>query len=170
MNRYGVKIKWNTIACFEIRIGNTSIVTDPCIGISPGTDATYETVEACDIITLSHVHYDHITDIPALAKKFDPLILMGELSATPMIEWADLNPVKVYPVLPNLDLQFEDVAIRPLFGRHVDQNRTNSQYLELRKNPKYASYDPKMMDMFVLGSTEYRNYLFTAENGTKILI
>lgn len=167
---YGIRIKWNTIACFELKFGDTVVLSDPCIGLSPGTDATYETVEQCDLVTVSHVHWDHITDLPAIAKKFDPLVLVGELSAMPLLRWMDYNPQKMYPVTPNVDLDFGDVSIRPLFGRHVNFGTTYSEQQANFESRPYLQEDPALVSMQVLGSMEYRNYLFTAKNGTKVLL
>ena len=38
---YNIRIKWLTIACFEMQFGNTTVVTDPCIGVSPNNDLTW---------------------------------------------------------------------------------------------------------------------------------
>lgn len=168
--KYGVKIKWNTIACFEMQFGKTSVLSDPCIGLSPLVDATYETVEKCDIITISHVHWDHVTDLPVLTKKFNPLVLVGELSAQPLLKWMDFNPQRVYPCLPNVDLPFEGVTIRPLFGRHVNFGTTYSQQQEKFHTSPVLQSDPELISFQVLGSMEYRNFLFTADNGAKVLL
>ena len=167
---YGVKIKWNTIACFEIRFGDFAVLTDPCITDSEGTPATWETVEACDLITISHIHWDHVTDLPELTRKFSPHVLVGELSAMPLLKWMDYNPSSVYPMTPDLELDFGAVRVRALFGKHVDQGRTYSE-MEQRfaVSPILKKY-PELTPLQLLGSTEYRNYLFTAENGTKVLI
>ena len=170
MEKYGIRIKWNTIASFEFRFGETAVLSDPCIGMSPGTDATYETVENCDIITVSHVHWDHITDLPVLVKKFDPLVFVGEQSVMPLLRWADYNPQKMYPATPNVDFDFGDVTIRPLFGRHVNFGTTYSEQKANFESRPYLQEDPGLLEMQVLGSTEYRNYLFTAKNGTKVLL
>ncbi len=66
---YHIRIKWPTITCFEMEFGNTTVVFDPCIGVNPNNGLTWEDIEHCDIITLSHCHWDHITDLPALMAK-----------------------------------------------------------------------------------------------------
>lgn len=168
--KYGISIKWNTVTCFEMRFDDTAVVSDPCITVSEGTDADWETVEKCDIITVSHVHWDHITDLPVLARKFSPYVLTGELSAMPLLRWMDYNPSSVYPMTPDLELDFGDVKIRALFGKHVDQGRSYSEMdARFRENPLLQE-DKELFDMQLLGSLEYRNYLFTAKNGTKVLL
>lgn len=169
MGKYGIRLKWNTIACFEIDFGNTTVLTDPCIGLSPGTDRTADTVEKADLITISHVHWDHVTDLPELQKKFEAPVLVGELSAYPLAKWLDCSPSKVYPVTPGLKLPFPGVSVESIFGRHVDMNRTFSEIDERMKTRDFLKNDPALLDFQLLGSFEYRNYLFTADNGTKVL-
>ena len=167
---YGIQIKWNTVACFEIRFGDFSVVTDPCITVSEGTDATWETVEKCDLITVSHVHWDHVTDLPELTGKFNPPVLTGELSAMPLLKWMDYNPSNIYPMTPGLSLDFGEVRVTALFGRHVDQGKRFSEMEKAFSASPLLQSDPELLAMQLLGSTEYRNYLFTAKNGTKVLI
>ena len=168
---YNIRIKWLTITCFEMQFGDTTVVSDPCIGASPLNDLTWENIDNCDIITLSHCHWDHITDIPALMDKFPAPLLTGSLSAMPMLRWLDCNPSRVYPMDANLELDFGDVFIKALFGRHTVLAHNSVTELEqhFTKNPLCAA-DKAMYDMQVMGSLEYRNYLFTDKNGTKVLL
>ena len=99
---YNIRLKWLTITCFELQFGDTTVVTDPCIGASPFNGLTWEDIERCDIITLSHCHWDHITDIPALMRKFPVPLLTGSLSAMPMLQWVDCDPTRVYPMDANV--------------------------------------------------------------------
>lgn len=168
---YNIRIKWLTIACFEMQFGNTTVVTDPCIGVSPNNDLTWENIDNCDIITLSHSHWDHITDLPAMLDKYPAPLLTGTLTAMPMLRWLDCNPSRIYPMDANLELDFGEVKIMSLFGRHCTLPFHSVTALEahFKKNPICTS-SQAMFDLQVLGSLEYRNYLFTDKNGTKLLI
>ena len=75
-----VSIRWLTIACFEIRVGDFRIVIDPCIGESPRAPFGPEVIEGADIVLLSHTHWDHITDLAYVMEKFHCPVLCGELS------------------------------------------------------------------------------------------
>lgn len=85
MKKYGVDIKWLAVASFEMKFGNTTVVSDPYITDCVGTELDYTAVEKCDIITLTHSHYDHITDIPRLVEKFNPIEAIKR--AAPEIEF-----------------------------------------------------------------------------------
>ena len=169
MGKYGVSIKWLAVSSFEIKYNNTTIVTDPYITECDGTELTWEDVEKCDIICVSHSHRDHVTDIPRLVNKFHPRILCGEMTAMPLAKWLNITPTDVYPMAPNLELDFNDVKIRALYGRHKEKKvGFNEVIANYYKNPCYITEG--VIALQEAGTLEYRNYLFTFENGTKILI
>ena len=87
-----VSIRWLTIACVEIRVGDFRIVIDPCIGESPRAPFGPEVIEGADIVLLSHTHWDHITDLAYVMEKFHCPVLCGELSAPALIEMLNANP------------------------------------------------------------------------------
>ena len=106
MQKFGVEIKWLAVTSFELRFGDFTVVTDPYITECVGTDLDYTAVENCNAICLSHAHWDHITDIPRLAEKFNPLILCGDKTALSIAKWLDYIPAKIHPniLIPNLIL------------------------------------------------------------------
>ncbi len=170
MKDYGLDLKWLAVSSFELRFGNTTIVTDPYITDCACTDLTYEAVEACDMICITHVHWDHITDIPALAEKFQPKILLGDMSSLPLARWLNYSPTYVYPMYPDTELDFGDFKVRALYGRHIKLGGGINDLVErINTNPIIAKY-PGMDDLTEIGSFEYRNYLFTLPNGTRILL
>ena len=167
---YGVSLKWLAVSSFEMRFGKTTVVSDPYITECVGTDLDWTAVENCDLITLGHAHWDHVTDIPRLVEKFNPRILCGDQTAMPLATWLNCNPSKVYPMYPNLELDFGDVKIRALFGRHITlPGGFRDQCQRLAENPLCVK-DPGMAAIQPYGSMEYRNYLYTLPNGTKILL
>ena len=169
---YDVRIKWLTVACFEINIGQTTIVSDPYITAHSRNDLTWEDIENCDILTLSHGHWDHVTDIPVLMKKYPHApLLTGSMIAPYMLKWLDENPSRILPMDTNLELDFGDVKIKSLFGRHRSLGKTNSALATSGRANKFFLDDPDSGgDLMAIGTLEYRNYLFTAKNGTKILL
>lgn len=167
---YNIRLKWLTITCFEMQFGDTTVVSDPCIGANSLNDLTYEDIEHCDIITLSHCHWDHVTDIPALMRKFPVPLLTGTLTAMPMLQWVDCDPTRVYPMDSNLELDFGDVKIKALFGRHCSPGKTASQLPACFDANPVCAADPQLNSMQVLGSLEYRNFLFTTKDGVKVLL
>ena len=167
---YGIDIKWLAVSSFEIRCGETTIVTDPYITECVGTDLTQGAVENCDIICLGHAHWDHITDIPRLVEKFHPIILCGDQTAFPLAAWLNYTPTRIYPMYPNLELDFDTVKIQALYGRHTDLKTGFNDLLNDRLLPNpLCQADPGIASLQAIGNLEYRNFLFTLPDGTKIL-
>jgi len=169
MGKYGLKAKWLSVASFEFVKDGHHIVTDPFITLNENSTCTWEDVEGCELMTLSHVHWDHITDIPVLMKKFPKApLLTGSLSALPLCTWGNLIPQDVFPMDSNLELDFDWVKVKALFGRHVAfGNTVNELESQLRRKP---FVDRAMGDMQILGTLEYRNFLFTFPDGVKLLV
>lgn len=167
---YGVSLKWLAVTSFEIQCGDMTVVTDPYITECVGTELNWEAVENCDIICLGHAHWDHVTDIPRLAEKFQPKILCGEQTAMPLARWLDYNPTLIYPMYPDLELDFGSVKIRGLYGRHTNLFRGFHELCARLEGNENCIRDPGIASLQAVGSLEYRNYLFTLPNGTKILL
>lgn len=167
---YGVSIKWLAVTSFEIRCSNLTVVTDPYITECAGTDLTWEAVENCDIICLGHAHWDHITDIPRLVEKFQPKVLCGDQTAMPLARWLNYTPSLIYPMYPDTELDFGDVRIRALYGRHKNQKFGFNDLCKKIETNELCLNDPAMAALQPIGCLEYRNYLFTLPNGTKVLL
>ena len=90
-----MRIKWLGCACFEMDFGGVTVVNDPWITPNKKTELTWENVEKCDIITLTHSHHDHIMDIPALMERFSCYLMCGEGTAMPLMKWADVHPMRL---------------------------------------------------------------------------
>ena len=169
-HQFGVSIKWLSVTCFEIRCEGVTVVSDPFVTDCESTDLTWEAIENCDIICLSHPHFDHITDIPKLLEKYHPLLLCGEQSAMPLAKWLNYNPTRIYPMYPDMELDFDKIKIRALYGRHTDQNKGFNDLCAKLATYRICAEDAQINGMQGLGSMEYRNYLFTLPNGTTILL
>ena len=166
--REEISIRWLTIACFEIRVGGFTVVIDPCIGESRNAPFDASVIERADLILLSHTHWDHITDLKALMDRFHCPVLCGELSAPALIRMLNANPRDVYPVTPNLELDFDAVRVKALFARHTDQHRTSAELNDpVRQRPWVNT--PQRLECGFYGDLEYRNYLLTTPSGVKLL-
>ncbi len=165
---YHFRIKWLTAACFEMEKDGKHMVTDPFITLSENSPCTWENIEGCDLITLSHVHWDHITDIPVLMDKFGQLpLLTGSLSALPLLEWGNLYPQSVYPMDANLELDFDWVKVKALFGRHTAFGETVNQLIKTAQEAICGQGHGRYADPWNTGIPEF---LFTFPDGMKVLV
>jgi L-ascorbate metabolism protein UlaG (beta-lactamase superfamily) len=167
---YGLRLKWLGCACFELDFGGITVVNDPWITGNHAHDLTWEAVENCDYITLTHGHFDHTMDIPALMEKFHARILCGEFTAVPLLRWAQISPMRICPMHPDLELDFDAVKIKALYGRHIPLAGTPSEREERARTAEGNLGDPNLIELAFWGDLEYRNYLYTLPSGIKILI
>ncbi len=167
---YVIDIKWLAVTSFEMRFGSTTVVSDPYITECPGTDIAWTAVDNCDIITLSHAHWDHVTDIPRLVEKFRPRILCGDMTAIPLAAWLNYSPTFIYPMYPDCELDFGDVRVKALYGRHGNLNKGWNDLIAALEKHELCVNDPGIAALQGVGSMEYRNYLFTTPDGTRLLL
>ncbi len=84
-----VEVMWLGQAAFKITSpGGKVIVTDPWLRSNPLTPEPYRKLEhigKIDVLLVSHGHFDHIADAPALAQLYDtPVRAPGDLNNTLM--------------------------------------------------------------------------------------
>ena len=64
---------WYGHSCFEVRTpGGKVIVIDPWFG-NPNSPRTVDSIERCDLLLVTHGHYDHMGDAVALASRLRPV-------------------------------------------------------------------------------------------------
>jgi len=166
----GFRMKWLGCACFEIDFGTLTVVSDPWITPNQLNGLDWNAVEKCDLIALSHGHYDHTLDIPKLVRKFDPFVLCGENTAIPLARFAGLNPMSVYPMNPGLELDFGTVKVKAVYGRHTPIQGTMEERIRTWENHPVNHGDRTLIELGIWGEMEYRNFLFTLPNGKKLLL
>ena len=166
----GVRLKWLGCACFEMDFDGLHVVSDPWITVNEKNDLTWEDVEKCDYITLTHSHSDHIRDIPALMEKFPAYLMCGEQTALPMMKWANVNPMRVYPMSANLELDMDKVKIKALYGRHGPLKGNAEERFAAFEVNEFHGQNELTKELAVWGDFEYRNFLYTTPNGTKMVM
>ena len=167
---YGLRLKWLGCACYEMDFGGLTVVNDPWITPNQGTELTWEAVEKCDYITLTHSHFDHIMDIPKIVEKFHPYVLCGEFTAVPLMKWTNMNPMDIYPMPAGLELDFDAVKIKGIYGRHNPLPGSAKERVEQAKNHPVQGKSPELIELRFWGDLEYRHYLYTMPSGAKLLI
>jgi len=63
---------WYGHSCFEVRTpGGKTIIIDPYFA-NPNSPRTADSIERCDLLLVSHGHFDHMGDAVALASRLRP--------------------------------------------------------------------------------------------------
>lgn len=128
----GVEVTWLGQAAFRIVTpGGKVIVTDPWLRTNPLTPAEFKRLEhfgRIDVLLVSHGHFDHIADAPALAEMYQvPLRMPGDLAQTAMT-LAVLPPA----LLPRMN---KGGTIEPAAGIRVTAVRAEHSSIYVWRNP-----------------------------------
>lgn len=80
-----MEITWLGTAGFRIRAGDASVLIDPYLTRNPGAipqqPLTPEDLGPADAILVSHGHFDHIMDVPAIARHTGARVFCGTTAA-----------------------------------------------------------------------------------------
>ena len=164
-----IRLRWLTNASFEIHGCGEVIVTDPCLKQSTCKDFDENSFERVDHVVVSHLHWDHITELPAIEKKFHPNIFTGALGADLLAEWLDCNTSFIYPMFPDQELDMGKVKIKLFYNRHANVGKPKSQQTAKCEEYDFMKYYPGMERLQSIGGMEMCSYLITFENGFRIL-
>ncbi len=162
-------IKWLTNSAFEITYGNTVIITDPSVRFMAYKGLDENSYSKPDYILVSHLHWDHISEIRSLYSRYRPVIFSGVLGRRELVRYLDANPVDVVPVYPGMALDFGTFKLQGLFAIHRDNRKRMKDQLEKVKE-KCALIDDEILDLQETGTLEMTNYLITFDDGFRILV
>lgn len=164
------RLKYLGCACFEMDFDGFHVVSDPFMTESPTNDLTWERVEDCDLMVVTHGHYDHVTDIARLHQRFHAKLCCGEMLAPELIRWSDMSPMDVFPMACGQVLDFGPVKLRAVYGKHV---RLAYDWTTLAKSLDTVPFlreHPDLVGMHRIGHLEYRNFTFILPDGRKLTI
>jgi len=127
-----VEVTWLGQAAFRIVTPTGKvIVTDPWLRTNPLTPPEFRKLEAfgrIDVLLLTHGHFDHMADAPALAQMYDvPLRAPGDLAQSAMT--LGMLPAKL---LPRMN---KGGTIEPVPGIRVMAVRAEHSSIIVWKNP-----------------------------------
>lgn len=164
-----IKIRWLTNASFEIDGCGEVIVTDPCLKQSTCNVFNADSFKRVDHVLVSHMHWDHITELPDIEKKFHPNIFTGALGADLLATWLDCNTSFIYPMFPNQELNMGKVSIKMIYNRHANVNKKKSEQEKKNRDYDFMSHYPGLEKLQSMGGMEMCSFLITFENEFRIL-
>lgn len=165
----GIRIKWLTNSAFEISYKNHVITTDPSVRFMAYKGLDENSYSKPDFILVTHLHWDHISEIRSLYSRYRPVIFTGALGRRELVRYLDANQVDVVPVYPGLSLDYGFFRLDALFAIHRNNKKTISAQLEAVK-AKCTLIDDDILGLQEIGSLEMTNYLITFDNGFRILV
>ena len=148
-----IQLKYLGTAGWEITDGKIKVLIDPYIsrvklgtgpGVSPEDNrATVERSDYfvsdtisidslifdADFILVHHSHFDHLADVPYIAKKTGAKVIGTETTCN-ILRAYGISGEQLYPVKGGEDYQFENFALRVIPGIHSALN--NKHYIDSR--------------------------------------
>ena len=164
-----ITIRWMTNACFEITGCDNVLVTDPCLSLTAYKGLNVSDFKQIDHVIISHLHWDHVSELPDIENLFHPQIYTGVQGSELLADWIDCNTSCIFPMYPNQELDMGPFKIRCFYNRH-----TNVQSTYRKGKNKIASYPfianfPGLEALQGMGGMEMNSYLITFDNGFKVL-
>lgn len=164
-----IRIRWLTNASFEIQGCGQVILTDPCLHQSTYKGIDASSFEKVDHVVVSHLHWDHITELPIIENKHHPFIYTGALGADLLASWLDCNTSLIFPMFPDQELDMGPFRIKMFYNRHANVGKTKSQQTAKCEEYDFMKFYPGLDKLQSMGGMEMCSYLITFENGFKIL-
>jgi L-ascorbate metabolism protein UlaG (beta-lactamase superfamily) len=126
------EVVWLGQAAFKITSpGGKIIVIDPWLKLNPLTPPEYKKLEVfgkIDVLLLTHGHFDHIADAPALAQMYDvPLRAPGDLAQSAMT--LGMLPARL---LPRMN---KGGSVQPVPGIKITAVRAEHSSILVWRNP-----------------------------------
>lgn len=168
-----VKLKYFGTAGWEITDGDITVLVDPYItraklGTGPGvsSDDTRETVLRSDIfvsdtllidslitkadfILVHHSHFDHLADVPYIAKKTGAKVIGTETTRN-ILRGYGIPEEQLYPVQGGEDYQFENFSVQVIPSIHSALN--DKHYIDSRTYTEIPN-TPLKVSEFIEGNS-----------------
>jgi L-ascorbate metabolism protein UlaG (beta-lactamase superfamily) len=115
------KMRWFGTACFEIVLPNSNhLVTDPFITDAVNVPYTWEKIEDCQYIFITHGHFDHVLDVAPLVKRFEPRIFCSQPTAEALIKHQGIPSELVSEIQVGDTVEEMGLTVEVIRGKHVD--------------------------------------------------
>jgi L-ascorbate metabolism protein UlaG (beta-lactamase superfamily) len=115
-----IKLRWLGFVCFEMVLPSGKVlITDPYIDCSPTAPIKWPEVTGADYMAITHGHYDHITEVGVLARKFDSRVLCSNQVAEPLTDFFALDPSRVIRLTAGNQVEFEGLKIEVKRAEHI---------------------------------------------------
>ena len=116
-----IQFRWLGYVSLEMVLPSGKVlVVDPFIDFSPTAPIKNRDVTGADYIAVTHGHYDHITDIGPLAKKYDSKVICSHQLAKPLINLFELDPDNLIRITAGETLELEGLTIDVKKAEHID--------------------------------------------------
>ncbi len=115
-----IELTWYGNATILFRAGETSLISDPFFTRNPDLPPiTMEEIAQADGILVTHGHFDHVADFPAILDELPHPVLAPPAVAPRLQHWTDALAKHTVPMPTNMESPFQDVTLTALDAKHV---------------------------------------------------
>ena len=166
-----IQLRWLGNAGFEFQLGQTVLIVDPFLTrprfiqtyfghVAPDEAALRKYIPRCDAILVTHAHFDHCMDAPAIAMRTGARV-HGSANTCRLMRSAGLPARQTHEIASGDDFEFNGIRVSALPAAHP-------------RIPGYTSGRLRRKLEFPLQLRDYRmdtcySYLLEYE-GTRILV
>ena len=171
-----LQMKYLGTAGWEIKDGNVTVLVDPYISrlklgtgpsihpdddrksyarsdyFEPDSAKIDEIIGEVDFILVHHSHFDHISDVPYIAKKTGAKVIATETGINMLRAYGIPND-QLYPVRGGEDYQFENFSVRVIPGIHSALNEKH--YIDSRRYTEPPEAPMKISEFIEGGSLQF---------------
>ena len=189
-----IKLRWLGYVCFEVVLPDGKVlVIDPYIDYSPTSPIRCQDVTGADYIAITHGHFDHITDIGTLVKRFNSKVICSYQIADPLTALFGLDLGNVVKVTAGDVIVFDDLRIEVKRGQHVNilaamregyerssgrsaAGMSDAEIMAAVRSVAARSQAPETRDMMQrisdvgLGTGEQLNFVFQTSENLRIYV
>jgi L-ascorbate metabolism protein UlaG (beta-lactamase superfamily) len=118
-----ISIKWFGTAAISYTHADTTIIFDPFCGLNKKLGCfTPEELAAQGDIFITHGHFDHLADVPAVLAKGKATVHCSQITADHLIN-SGVNRDRIKVIAPGQNLTAGAFNIHVLKGKHIDFDR-----------------------------------------------
>ena len=153
-----LSFRWLGVAGIEINLNGTVLAIDPLFSRPPFhnllsgrvTPNPYQVISKenqYEAILVTHAHYDHIMDVPVIAKQCGAQVYGSQNACQLSMLWG-LPPEQVHQLQPGTTIQIGSIKVTTLSGSHMSLPGFNNGKIKSGLKPPLHLHDYRMDHCF----------------------
>lgn len=149
-----IKVRWLGVGGLEFRCQGTVILFDPFLTrpslwktalfpLQPNLPLLQKHLPAADGIFITHAHYDHLMDVPAILS-YTSAMAYGSSNACELLQSAGSPRQRCRVVYPGTEISIPPFRVRVLEGSHIPLPVFNKRSITRKPTPPLRVWDYQM--------------------------